>query len=206
MPLLQGFMLGASLCGSLGPQSVFVLRQGIRGEAALRVALICTLVDFAMIAAAVAGADGLIVFVPNAARIAAWVTAGFVLAYGCFSFAAAVCGRIPLELSPASVALRTPAVVLAATLALSLLNPQVYLEMIVMVGGVGLQFPTGERLLFAVGVALVSPLWFFGLAFGGKRLARLLAHPSASWTIDLTAGVVMVAVALAIIVSELGRP
>ena len=202
MPLLQGLMLGASICGSLGPQSVFVLRQGIRGEAALLVALICTLVDFAMIAGAVAGAEALIVLLPQVESTATWGTALFVLAYGCFSLAAAVRHRASLDLSPTTTALGAPAFVVVAALALSLLNPQVYLEMVLLVGGFGLQFPMTERIIFAIGVALVSPLWFFGLAAGGRRLSRLLARPAASLAIDVTSSFVMIGLSLAIIGSE----
>ena len=204
MPLLQGFMLGASICGSLGPQSVFVLRQGIRGEAALLVALICTLVDFAMIAGAVVGAEALIGLLPQVESAATWGTALFVLTYGCFSLAAAIRHRASLDFSLTTTALGAPASVVAAALALSLLNPQVYLEMGLMVGGFGLQFPMTERIIFAIGVALVSPFWFFGLAAGGRHLSRLLARPTASFAIDVTSSFVMIGLALLIIGSESG--
>jgi L-lysine exporter family protein LysE/ArgO len=89
-------------------------------------------------------------------------------------------------------------------LALSLLNPQVYLEMVVLVGGLALQFPSGERVLFATGVALVSPLWFFGLVAGGRRLGPLFARPRALSALDTAGGLVMLALAATIAVGELG--
>ena len=92
MPLLQGILLGAGICGSLGPQSVFVLRQGIRGDAAFAVAIVCTLADILLISAAVAGADAFILLIPKAANVAAWGTAAFALAYG---YLALVCSTSP---------------------------------------------------------------------------------------------------------------
>jgi L-lysine exporter family protein LysE/ArgO len=94
---------------------------------------------------------------------------------------------------------------IVVALALSLLNPQVYLEMIVLVGGMALSFPPAERTLFAIGVAFVSPLWFFGLVIGGRRLSRLFARPQALVALDVTTGLAMLALAGAIVVGELAR-
>lgn len=75
MPLVQGLILGASFCCTVGPQSLFVLRQGVRGEAALLAALLCTLSDFGLIAVAVMGADAVAGAVPDAEGIATWAAA-----------------------------------------------------------------------------------------------------------------------------------
>jgi L-lysine exporter family protein LysE/ArgO len=203
LPLFQGFILGASICGSIGPQSLFVLRQGIHGEAAFLAAIICTIVDFAMIAGAIAGAETIVAAFPQAARIASWGAAAFILAYACLSLATAArrpeCGTVNMK----SHVLSATAAIVMMTLAISLLNPQVYLEMMVMVGVVGLQFASGDRWLFAIGVALVSPLWFFGLVLGGRRMAPLFAHPGIARAADLITGLTMILLALLIVGSDL---
>ncbi len=91
---------------------------------------------------------------------------------------------------------------LAGAVAISLLNPQVYVEMVTVVGGISLMFPSGERALFAVGVGLVSPLWFFGLAKCGRNMARLFAQPRALLSLDLATGFAMLALAASIILTE----
>jgi L-lysine exporter family protein LysE/ArgO len=202
VPLLQGIALGVSICASPGPQTVLVLRQGIQGEAALGVAAICTFSDFLLIAAAAVGADALLRLVPNAASIGAWGGATLCLAYGAFALIAAL--RQRGGAAPAASTVRTRA--FAAAFAFSLLNPQTYLEMLLLVGGIALAFPPAERALFALGVALVSPLWFFGLVFGGRRLADLFARPRALWALDVATGFVMLVLATAIINGQLGRP
>lgn len=201
MPILQGILLGAGICASLGPQSVFVLRQGIRGDAAFAVALVCTLADVVLISAAVAGAGAFVLLGPRAGDIAAWGSATFAFAYGYLALAAAIRRRSEIEVVQDSGAARAWAV--PAALALSLLNPQVYFEMVVLVGGIALQFPPSDRMLFGLGVALVSPLWFFGLAFGGRRFAGLFVRPRALSAFDIGSGLVMLTLAALIVDSEL---
>ena len=198
VPLLQEIVLGATICASLGPQSAFVLRQGIHGDAAFGVAMVCTFADFLLIAAAAAGADAITRLLPHAASIGAWGGAIIASAFGCVVLA----GALRRRPAPAVGPVHTQAIVVA--LALSLLNPQVYLEMIVLVGGMALLFPPSERVLFAVGVAIVSPLWFFGLVIGGRRLSRLFARPHALAALDLATGLAMLMLAAAIVVGELG--
>jgi L-lysine exporter family protein LysE/ArgO len=91
-----------------------------------------------------------------------------------------------------------------AALALSLLNPQAYFEMVALVGGIALRFPLPERMLFAIGVAIVSPLWFFGLVFGGRRLAGLFSWTPAQRALDVGVGLLMVTLAVAMISREVG--
>jgi L-lysine exporter family protein LysE/ArgO len=203
LPLLQGFVLGASICGSIGPQSLFVLRQGIHGEAAFLAATICTFVDFAMIAAAIAGAETIVATFPDAGNVASWGAAAFILAYALLSLATAARRPACATVNMRSRVLSATAAIVAMTLALSLLNPQVYLEMMVMVGVVGLHLPEDDRWLFAIGVALVSPLWFFGLALGGRRLAPLFARPDVSRVADMLAGLAMIVLALVIVGGDL---
>ena len=181
---IQGVMLGASICVTLGPQSVFVLRQGLRRASATIVATVCTLCDFMLIMLGAAGFGIIVLAFPVLTGVAAWGGALFALAYGWYAFrsmkAKRGVGRAPEQAKPS---LRRTRVFVGA-LALSLLNPQVYLEMVAVVGAIAIQFPLPERVLFVAGVMLVSPVWFFGLAYGGRRLAPLIARPSLSRMLD----------------------
>lgn len=201
VPLLHGIVLGATICASPGPQTIMVLRQGIRGEAAFIVASICTAADLLLIAAAAAGAYTFLQLVPGAVSVGAWGGAACCATYGCFSLLCARRQRGKETIARPAANVRGRAI--TAALALSLLNPQTYLEMVLLVGGIALAFPPGERLLFALGVALVSPLWFFGLAVGGRRLAGLFARPGAPHALDVATGLIMLAMAAAIINSQL---
>jgi len=202
VPLLQGIVLGAGICCTLGPQSAFVLRQGMYGKSALGVAAICTLADCLLIAAAAGGAGAIILLLPQAARIAFWGSVVFIAVFGGISLVTAFRPRPPGESALSEARFRMSALTVA--LALSLLNPQVYVEMVALVGGVALQFPPVERVLFAVGVGLVSPVWFFGLAVGGRRLAKFLVRPRALFALDVVTGFIMLGLAASIVIGELG--
>ena len=203
LPLFQGFILGVSICGSIGPQSLFVLRQGIRGEAAFLVALICILVDFAMIAIAIAGAERVVARFPDAESIATWGAALFIFAYACLSLATAARTPSFATVNMKRRELSASAAIVVMTLAVSLLNPQVYIEIMVLVGVVGLHFPSGDRWLFGIGVALVSPLWFFGLVLGGRRIAPLFARPAVCRAAGILTGLAMIALSLVIVGGDL---
>ena len=95
---------------------------------------------------------------------------------------------------------------MAAALAFSLLNPQVYLEMMALVGAVAIGLPSDEKPLFAIGVAVVSPLWFFGLVAAGRCLEQLFVRPYARLALDGGTGLFMVVLAAAIVGAELGWP
>ena len=196
--LIQGLLMGAGICLTLGPQSLYVLRQGIRGDGALITAAICTAADFILIAAAAAGASALVMSFPEAMRLGIWGGAIFTLAFGTLTLAAAF--RPAASVEPSNV----PSRCVGAALALSFLNPQVYFEMVAMVGGVSLQFDPADRTLFALGVGLISPLWFFGLAICGRRCAGLFASRRAQILLDTITGTLMLGLAAAIIAGETG--
>jgi L-lysine exporter family protein LysE/ArgO len=88
-------------------------------------------------------------------------------------------------------------------LALTLLNPQVYLEMVGLVGSIAIRFPVGERVVFALGVMLVSPVWFYSLALGGQRLSAFFGHRQALRVVDLATGAAMLGVGAAMAVAEI---
>ncbi len=196
-PLLQGITLGFAICSTLGPQSLFVLRQGIKREGALRVATICTLSDLLLIATAVVAADAIVMLFPEAMSLGVWGGAVFTLAFGCFSLLAAFQPKTRLIEDAYS------ARVTKTAFAMCFLNPQVYFEMMALVGGTALQFAPTERTLFAVGVGLISPLWFFGLAAGGSKLSYFFSQPRSQFALDLITGLAMFGLAATMIYGRL---
>jgi L-lysine exporter family protein LysE/ArgO len=198
--LFQGVALGVTLCCTLGPQSVFVLRQGLRGKAAIEVATICSLTDLALVVAGAVGFGTILSAFPALARSAGWGSALFILAYGLklladAAFTGANSARVDV--------VRGRTCALATAVALSVLNPQVYVEMIGVVGSVALRFAESDRAIFAVGVMLVSPLWFFGLAMGGRGLAARLGSQRVSRIFDLTTAIAMLGLGSVLALAEL---
>jgi L-lysine exporter family protein LysE/ArgO len=200
MPFLHGFLIAATMCVTLGPQSFFVLRHGLSGSAPYRVALTCTLADFTVIGGAVAGADAAVLALPDIRAIASWLAAVFLLAYGGHVLVAA--RRAP-SVPSAEVVIRSAAGAIVGALAFSFLNPQVYLETMATVGVGAMRVPMEQRWLFGLGAAAVSPLWFFGLVTGARRLAPVFGRERTRRVMDAATGIAMMTLALVLAGTEL---
>ncbi|WP_193368528.1 LysE/ArgO family amino acid transporter [Pelagibius marinus] len=199
---LEGFGLGAGLIIAIGAQNAYVLRQGLRRQHVFAVAGLCFLIDCALIAVGAGGFASLLHAFPNLPRIAAWGGAIFLAGYSLRAFAAALHpGSLKAEgAAPGGAGLRAA---LVTALALSLLNPHVYLDTVVLLGGLAAQYPGKERLAFALGAMAASGLWFYGLGYGARQLAPLFARPAAWRLLDGFVGCVMAALAVSLVISQL---
>ena len=198
--LVQGIALGVGLCCTVGPQSIFVLRQGMHGEAALRTATICSLGDLGMILAGAAGFGLVLTSLPALASAANGAGAIFVMLYGVKMLLEGWRRKSGAACEGEAAHRRACATMTA--LALTLLNPQVYLEMVGLVGSIAIRFPVGDRAVFALGVMLVSPVWFYSLALGGQRLSALFGHHQVLRVVDLATGVATLGVGTAMAGAE----
>jgi L-lysine exporter family protein LysE/ArgO len=200
---LAGLGLGFSLIVAIGAQNAFVLRQGLRQEHVALVVAICALSDLALVALGVGGAGLLFTAVPVLAEIVRWAGAAFLLLYGVFAARRAF---RPSRLTASDESTRTgpSALAVAATcLALTWLNPHVYLDTVVLLGSVASTHGDG-RWAFGAGAGLASILWFCLLGFGARLLAPVFARPLAWRVLDGVIAVVMVALAVSLAVSALG--
>lgn len=197
-PLLQGFGLGASLIIAIGAQNAFVLRQGLKRHHVFTTAAICTLCDMILIVLGVGGLGTLIATAPVLTAIATWGGAAFLLFYGFRSFRSALrpASLDTQKMPTSSGQLRNT---ILTVLALSLLNPHVYLDTVVLVGSIGAHYPVTLRASFALGAMLASLTWFFGLAYGAAWLTPLFQRPIAWRVLDTAVGIIMWTIALSLI-------
>lgn len=220
LSVFSGLGLGLSLIVAIGAQNVFVLRQGIRREHVLPVVVICALSDAVLIAAGVAGLGFVISAAPWLVVVARWAGALFLLVYGILAARRAWRGGEELRVdsadavgaSPSSTAGRTSAAtathtalapVIATALALTWLNPHVYLDTVLMLGSIAATHGE-ERWLFAAGAIAASILWFTALGFGARFLGRWL-RTERSWRIlDAIIAVVMITLAVSLVLPVLG--
>lgn len=187
---LQGFGLGAGLIIAIGAQNVFVLQQGIMRQHVLLTALICTICDALLIALGVAGLGTLIAANDWLLRIATYGGALFLFGFGLRSFYNA--WRLAtLDPTTNTLAGATVRATVAAVVGVSLLNPHVYLDTVVLVGSVGGQYSGVARSFFAAGAMAASATWFFALAYGAGWLAPLFARPTTWRILDFAVGCVM---------------
>jgi L-lysine exporter family protein LysE/ArgO len=199
---ISGAALGASLIIAIGAQNAFVLQQGLRREHVFVVALICATVDASLIALGAAGFGSLVSASPTLASVTAWGGAAFLFVYGLRSFRAALRHEVLRADSevPATTGLGR---VVAITLAVSLLNPHVYLDTVVILGSVAARYPADERAWFALGAVTASFVWFFSLAYGARLLTPVFARPRAWQVLNVAIGAIMWWIAVALVLGQI---
>ena len=206
---LEGLALGASLIIAIGAQNAYVIRQGVKGEHVFAVAMVCAFIDITLISIGAAGVGTLIAQSPMLRTGAAWGGAIFLAVFGIMSVRAAISARPGVwekaeqgvnERGNDSTRLKTA--VLAAA-AFSLLNPHVYLDTIVVLGGIAAQYEVEERVYFALGAMSASLIWFFGIGYGATRVAPYFRTVTGARVLEIIIATIMFVLATSLIVSEL---
>jgi L-lysine exporter family protein LysE/ArgO len=197
LAVASGLALGLGLIVAIGAQNAFVLRQGLRLEHVTAVVSVCAVSDLALIAAGVLGAGAALQRVPWLIPVVCFAGAAFLLCYGVLAARRAL---RPGALLPDAAGARTGiALTVATCLALTWLNPHVYLDTVVLLGSMASTY--GEhRWQFAAGAGLGSVLWFTGLGFGARLLRPVFARPAAWRILDggIAAIMTLLAVSLAV--------
>ncbi|KHS73053.1 MULTISPECIES: arginine exporter ArgO [Pectobacterium] len=191
---LQGVLLGAAMILPLGPQNAFVMNQGIRRQYHLMVALLCALSDMVLIAAGIFGGSALLSQSSLLLAAVTWGGVAFLLWFGWGAMKTAFSKNIAL--ASAEVMKQSRWRIIATMLAVTWLNPHVYLDTFVVLGSLGSQFADDARSWFALGTMTASFTWFFALALLASWLAPWLNTPRVQRVINFFVGVVMWGIAL----------
>ena len=198
---LAGLGLGLSLIVAIGAQNAFVLRQGLRLEHVGAVVAVCAASDAVLICAGVLGAGALLLAHPDLLTVVCFGGAAFLLAYGAMAARRAL--RPADTLAADASGVRTGlAVTVLTCLALTWLNPHVYLDTVVLLGSLSATH-RADRWWFAAGAATGSVLWFAALGFGARLLRPVFARPTAWRVLDVLIAVVMTALAVSLAVRGL---
>ncbi|MDC6379537.1 LysE/ArgO family amino acid transporter [Pseudomonas graminis] len=192
---LNGLLVSLGLIMAIGTQNAYVLAQSLRREHHLSVALLCIVCDAVLVAAGVFGLANVLAHNPTLLAVARWGGVVFLLWYGAMALRRA--------LSPQSLAQRdadgqrSRRAVLLTALAVTLLNPHVYLDTVLLIGSLGAQQAVPGA--YVAGAASASVLWFSTLAIGAAWLAPWLARPTTWRLLDLMVAVMMFSVAVQLI-------
>ncbi|MBP0597773.1 amino acid transporter [Herbaspirillum sp. LeCh32-8] len=192
---LSGMAMGLSLIMPIGAQNAFVLKQGLRNEYIFTVCLMCALSDAVLIVAGVSGFARVAAWLPWAEPVMRYGGAAFLAWYGFRSLRAALRSDAALRAHAEADSERAPFGRIAlACLALTWLNPHVYLDTMVLLGSVSSQFGE-QRAAFAAGAASGSFLFFFSLGYAARWLRPVFARPLAWRVLDGVIVVVMWSIA-----------
>ena len=190
---IEGFLLGAGLIVAIGAQNAFVLRQGLKREHVFAVATVCAVSDALLIAVGVAGMGELVKASPDLLTLVTVAGIVFLVSYGAVAFFRAL---RPGKLEAAAPTGQGLGATILTALALTFLNPHVYLDTVVLIGGLSARHEGAAPVTFALGAAAASVVWFYGLGFGARLLAPLLARPAAWRVLDLGIAIVMWGIAI----------
>lgn len=197
IPFISGLSTGLSLIVAIGAQNAFVLRQGIRKEHVGATVLICLVSDAVLIFAGVAGLGALLAVAPWFIDVARIGGAAFLLAYACLAVRRAL---RPQGMGTAFSATPTPRRSAAFTaLALTWLNPHVYLDTVVLLGSIAAVHGGNDRWVFGAGAAVASTLWFLGLGFGARYLRKFFANPRSWRLLDVVIASLMALLAVSLL-------
>jgi L-lysine exporter family protein LysE/ArgO len=190
--LVAGLLTGLSLIVAIGAQNAFVLRQGLLRQFVGPVVAICAVSDLVLIAAGVAGIGAIVHHAPTALTAVRWLGVAFLTAYGVWSLGRSRHAGALRAATEAEPRLRDAA---GQAMALTWLNPHVYLDTVLLIGSIAAHHgPTGKW-WFAAGAGLGSIIWFTGLGYGARFLAPLLSRPRAWQVLDVLIGLTMLAIA-----------
>lgn len=186
-----GLLTGLSLIIAIGAQNAFVLRQGLARQHVGAVVAICALSDLVLILAGVSGIGVVVERAPAAIDVVRWLGVAFLTTYGVMSLLRA---RKADSLEAARNGSATRTIAVATAVALTWLNPHVYLDTVLLLGSIANTHDS--RWWFAAGAGLASILWFTGLGYGARLAHGLLASARAWQALDVLIGLTMLAIAV----------
>jgi len=198
--ILPGFLTGFSLIVAIGAQNAFILRQGLTRQYVYLIVTICALSDALLIALGTFGLGALIQAIPNLLEIMRWLGVGYLTWFGATAVRKALTTNSLTASEDSQVSLKKT---LLLTLGFTFLNPHVYLDTVILVGGVANHFGD-NRWFFALGAVIASFVWFFSLGLAASKMAVLMAKPVFWKILDIFIAAVMFSLAINLTLGRLG--
>ena len=192
---LECFALSIGLILALGPQNVFVMRQGLMRSHVFAVCLACSVFDALLITAGVLGVGSILAGIEGAEFMIAIGASIFLISYGLLRIKSAIS---PVGMSTEGEGESDLAPTIAAAAAFTFLNPHVYVDTLLLIGGTSSRYLGDDRLAFGIGAATASFVFFFSLGYGARSLSEVLNKPKAWRYIDLSIASIMFIIAAAI--------
>lgn len=193
---LSALALSASQIVGIGPQNAFVIRQGIGRQHVLPIVLICIVCDVLLIAAGVLGMGRLVASLPGFVGVVTWAGAAFLL---WLSFKAFRAAWQPGRLDASGSIERDRKQVIRTILLVTLLNPYVWLDTVVLIGSVSSVYGAENAGVFLLGCITSSVLWFVLVGFGAGKLAPWFEKPASWRLLDVAIGCIMLLTAIMLV-------
>ena len=192
-----GLLLGGSLIIAIGSQNAYVLKQGLLKSNVFLICLICAFSDALLIALGTSGVGIIIKSHPEWLKAVTWFGAAYLIAFAIMSFRSAFNGET-LETASDNTSQSTKTVI-ATVLALTFLNPHVYLDTVLLIGSIASPYSGSDKINFTLGAISASFIWFFALGYGARFLSPIFSKPKAWKMLNILIGLVMLWIAYSLI-------
>ena len=206
IPFLEGIALGASLIIAIGPQNAFVIQQGILRQHVFLAAFVCTFVDVVLIIVGAAGFGTLIAIIPSLKTYFLWGGILFLMGYGTLSLISSFkhpSDEDSLGKNESGYSTKNRKCIIITAAGLSLLNPHVYLDTVILLGGLAAQYEIPERNYFAFGAIMASVVWFYGIGYGATLVAPWFESSRGKRILDLVIAMIMFVLAFVLMLNVL---
>ena len=206
IPFLEGIALGASLIIAIGPQNAFVIQQGILRQHVFLAAFVCSLVDVVLIIVGAAGFGTLIAIIPSLKTYFLWGGILFLMGYGTLSLISSFkhpCDEGSLGKNESGYSTKNRKSIIITAAGFSLLNPHVYLDTVILLGGLAAQYEIPERNYFAFGAIMASVVWFYGIGYGATLVAPWFESSRGKRILDLVIAMIMFVLAFVLMLNVL---
>ena len=190
--LIPGFFTGLSLIVAIGAQNAFVIRQGLLRSHVLLVVIVCSVSDALLIILGTGGLGKVVQSNPNLLTFIRWFGVFYLTWFGIKSLRSAFKENQLLATGQAEISWKR---ILTTVLALTYLNPHVYLDTVIFVGSIANQFE-GDKWFFALGASLASVVWFSTIGFGARAASHLMSKPIFWRILDISIALIMFSIAL----------
>lgn len=194
---VYGLGIGFSLILAIGAQNAFVLKQGLKQQYVFWVCFICALSDSILIYFSVTGFSKVIANFPLLLTVSKYFGAAFLFLYGLRNFYSAI--KNSSSLNPSDIEKDSLLKIIGICLAFTWLNPHVYLDAIILIGSISVQF-SDQLYQFAAGTILASWIFFFSVGYGAKMLLPLFKRATSWKILDVLIGITMWTIATMLII------
>ncbi|GLT14681.1 LysE/ArgO family amino acid transporter [Vibrio algivorus] len=195
---LKGAFVSGSLIVAIGSQNAFLLKSGLKNNYVMLVATLCFMGDVLLISTGVLGVGALLQQAPVMTEMLTLCGIVFLCWYGFLSAKSAWCGQSHLDIDNSEVS-RNWIKVALMTLAMTFLNPHVYIDTILVLGGITSSLNFEEKRWFLVGALTASAVWFYGVAYVAKKLIPFFANPKTWQILDSVIAVIMFSIAAGLV-------
>ncbi len=192
LAFIPGFLTGLSLIVAIGAQNAFVIRQGLARQHVFLVVLICTFSDIALIALGAGGLGSIVQSNASFLEVLRWFGVAYLTWFGIKTLRSVFKKEVLTTSEYSSVSIGK---IVRTTLALTWLNPHVYLDTVILLGTVSNQFKE-NRWIFSAGAMLASTLWFTAIGFGAQSAARFMSRPIFWKVLDGVIAAIMFSIAI----------